>query len=299
MKLTAKAPAKINLTLDILGRRADGYHNVSMLMQTVSLYETVSVEADNLTADSEGEIFISCDKEGVPCDSSNIAYKASKAFFNFVNIIHGDISIDIKKRIPFGAGLAGGSADGAAVIVLLNRLYDTRLSMDEMCKIGEKVGADVPFCIIGGTCHATETGTTLKKVRALSKCYIVICKPEVSVSTAEAYALADARGDSVFSYTKLCLNSLYSGTVRNVSDYLHNDFEEVLKLDEITKVKDIMYKNKALGAVMSGSGSAVFAIFLNEKAANNCAEKLRESYRDVFVTVPVKNGCEIIIGDTE
>lgn len=294
MILSAKAPAKINLTLDILRKRPDGYHDVSMLMQTVSLYETVTVETEVLRSESEGEITITCDREGVPCDSRNIAYKAAKAFFNFTNITHGDIKISIEKRIPFGAGLAGGSADGAAVIYILNRLYDTRLSMDEMCKIGEKVGADVPFCIVGGTCHATETGTTLKKVRNLPKCYVVICKPQISVSTAEAYALADARGESQYSYTELCIPALYSGSVRNVADYLHNDFEEVLKLDEIKKVKDIMYSEKALGAAMSGSGSAVFALFLNEKAANKCAEKLKESYEEVFVTTPVKTGCEII-----
>lgn len=295
MRLTAKAPAKINLTLDILGRRPDGYHDVSMLMQSVSLYETVTVTADPDEKPAEnGEITITCDREGVPCDSSNIAYKAVKAFFKHTELTHGNIEIDIKKKIPFGAGLAGGSADGAAVIVLLNKIYDTGMREKELCVIGERVGADVPFCIVGGTCHATETGTTLKKVKNLPKCHIVICKPEISISTAEAYRLADRRTGAQFSYTKLCIPALYSGSVRNISDFLHNDFEEVLALEEINRVKKIMYKQKALGCAMSGSGSAVFALFLSKKSADKCAQKLSETYGEVFVAEPLKYGCEIL-----
>ncbi|MBQ9742765.1 MAG: 4-(cytidine 5'-diphospho)-2-C-methyl-D-erythritol kinase [Ruminococcus sp.] len=293
MRVEALAPAKINLTLDILSRRPDGYHDVSMLMQAVSLYERVTVEADPGSCDTDGDIIITCDKEGVPCDHTNIAHKAAVAFFRYTDLSHGQVRIDIKKSIPFGAGLAGGSADGAAVIVILNRIYDCRLSEKELCQIGEKVGADVPFCILGGTRHATGTGTTLRKVRSLPKCYVLICKPEISISTAKAYALADERQGIDFSYTDLCLQSLSSGSIRNVSDYLHNDFEEVLALDEITSIKKIMYNNKARGAAMSGSGSAVFGLFLTASAAEKCASILRETYTDVYVTEPVKSGVTI------
>lgn len=293
MHIQAIVPAKINLTLDIMSRRPDGYHEVDMLMQSVSLYENVTVTADPEDNSTEGSITITCDKEGVPCDSSNIAYKAVKAFFDYIKKEHGDIHIDIKKNIPFGAGLAGGSADGAAVIVILNRLYNTALKMDELCEIGAKVGADVPFCICGGTKRAVGIGTTFKKVPKLTKCYIVICKPEISISTAKAYALADSRTGAKFSYTDLCANALYSGSVRNVCDYLHNDFEEVLSLDEINKIKSIMLKSKALGSAMSGSGSAVFGIFLTERKAKACAEILKKEYEDVFVVAPVKEGAAI------
>lgn len=293
MRITATAPAKINLTLDILSRRPDGYHEVDMLMQAVSLYETVTVIADPQEKNSNGEIIITCDKEGVPCDSSNIAYKAAIKFFEYTKISFGKVHIDIHKEIPFGAGLAGGSADGAAVIVILNRLYDTRLSTEALCSIGEKVGADVPFCIVGGTKRATGTGTTLQKLHKLPKCHIVICKPEVSISTAQAYALADKRNKPPFSYTDLCVNAVYSGSIRNVSDYLHNDFEEVLTLDVINSIKSTMLKNKARGSAMSGSGSAVFGLFLTEKKAVKCAEVLKEEYEDVFVVTPVNEGCVI------
>ncbi len=293
MQIQAIAPAKINLTLDIMSRRADGYHEVDMLMQTVSLFETVTVSANPEDSDAKGIITISCDKEGVPCDSTNIAYKAAKAFFEYTKLTHGDVHIDIKKQIPFGAGLAGGSADGAAVIVILNRLYNTVLKMDELCEIGAKVGADVPFCICGGTKRAVGIGTTFKKVPKLTKCYIVICKPVISISTAKAYALADSRTGAKFSYTDLCANALYSGSIRNVCDYLHNDFEEVLALEEINNIKSIMLKSKALGAAMSGSGSAVFGIFLTERKAKACAEILKNIYEDVFVVTPVKEGAKI------
>lgn len=294
MRCKAQAPAKINLTLDIMSRRADGYHEVDMLMQTVSLYENVTVEADPLWQGECGEITITCDKEGVPCDSTNIAYKAAKAFFDYAGITaHSDISIHIEKHIPFGAGLAGGSADGAAVIVILNRIYDKHLKPEELCAIGERVGADVPFCIIGGTRRATGIGTTFSKVPKLSKCHIVICKPAVSISTAKAYALADSRTGAKFSYTDLCAKALYSGSVRNVSDFLHNDFEEVLNLDVINSIKATMIKNKALGAAMSGSGSAVFGIFLTESKAKKCAELLSGEYEDVYVVTPVNDGVVI------
>ena len=293
MKIQAIAPAKINLSLDIMSRRPDGYHEVDMLMQSVSLYETVTVTADPEDKSADGNITISCDKGGVPCDNTNIAYKAAKAFFEHTKTNHGDVHIDIKKNIPFGAGLAGGSADGAAVIVILNRLFNKMLSIKELCEIGEKVGADVPFCIMGGTKRAVGIGTTFKKVPKLPKCHIVICKPEISISTAKAYALADSRTGAKFSYTDLCANALYKASVRNVCDFLHNDFEEVLALDVINSIKSTMYKSKALGAAMSGSGSAVFGIFLTERKAKACAELLKKEYEDVFVVTPVNEGVVI------
>ncbi len=292
MQITAKAPAKINITLDILSQRPDGYHNVDMLMQAVSLYDEITVTADP-KAQSEGEITITCNKEGVPCDSSNTAYKAAKAFFAYTNLTHGDMTIHIEKTIPFGAGLAGGSADGAAVIVILNRMYDARLTEAELCKIGEKVGADVPFCIVGGTRRATETGTTLSKLPKLPACKIVICKPEVSISTAKAYALADSRTGTRLCYTDLAVKALYSASVRNVADFLHNDFEEVLSLDVINSIKSVMYRQKALGCAMSGSGSAVFALFISERKASKCAQALKNEYEDVFVAEPCRTGVVI------
>lgn len=289
MTFKATAPAKINLTLDILGKRPDGYHDVAMLMQAVSLADTVE-----LTLTDTETIEISCSDPSIPCDSRNIVYKVSEAFFRHTGISNTGISLYIEKVIPCEAGLAGGSTDGAATLRLLNLAFEAHLTDKELCEIGAKVGADIPFCIVGGTKLATGTGTTLHKVRSMPKCHIVIVKPKISVSTKEAYALADNRQGMKFNYTDFCKQLIYSGDLSGICSALHNDFEEVLSLDVINEVKAQMYKCKALGAAMSGSGSAVFAVFRSERRALKCAEKLRETYSDVYTTVPLSNGAAII-----
>lgn len=289
MTFKATAPAKINLTLDILGKRPDGYHDVEMLMQSVSLADTVE-----LTLTDTEDIAISCSDSLIPCDSRNIVYKCAEAFFKATGIKNTGISLHIEKVIPSEAGLAGGSADGAATLRLLNIAFDAHLSEKELCEIGSKVGADIPFCIVGGTKLATGTGTTLHKVRSMPKCFIVIVKPDVSVSTREAYALADNRTGQRIKYTDYCKQMLYGGDLSGICSTFHNDFEEVLCLDEINEIKSIMYKNKALGAAMSGSGSAVFGVFRTEKKALKCMDNLKETYAKVYIAVPVSDGAGII-----
>lgn len=290
MTFKATAPAKINLTLDILGKRPDGYHDVSMIMQSVDLCDEVTLTR----TENPGEIAISCNVEGIPCDNRNIVYKVSEAFFKATGIENSGISIHIDKVIPSEAGLAGGSSDGAATLRLLNFAFDAHLSDKELCEIGGKVGADIPFCIVGGTQLATGTGTTLNKIHNMPKCFIVIVKPEISVSTKEAYALADNRKGQKFNYTEFMKTLIYSGDLSGVCSAFHNDFEEVLNLEDINTIKSAMYKCKALGAAMSGSGSAVFGVFSNEKKALKCAEKLKESFSKVYVTKPSKQGASII-----
>lgn len=290
MKATVKAPAKINLTLDIIGKRPDGYHDVAMVMQTVSLYDTVTVES----SDDGDEIKVSCPAyPDVPCDDSNIVCKAARAFFAHTGIEPQALTIEIDKQIPTQAGLAGGSSDGAAVVLALNKLFSAHLSMDEMAEICSRFGSDVPFCLLGGTMLATGTGTTLKKLHNLPKCHIVICKPDISVSTAQAYAACDSRPPKGFVYTDELIKRLYSRDIRGLSNCLYNEFEQVMELPVIKEIKKTMIRSKALGASMSGSGSAVYAIFLDEKKALRCAETLREEYKKVFVTQPIKNGCSI------
>ncbi|MBQ0098630.1 MAG: 4-(cytidine 5'-diphospho)-2-C-methyl-D-erythritol kinase [Oscillospiraceae bacterium] len=289
MKVSVLSPAKINLSLDIIGKRPDGYHDVSMVMQSVSLYDTVTVEDIGVG----NEVKISCTKSGVPLDKSNIAYKAYDAFFKYTEAEPHSVSIDIEKNIPFGAGLAGGSTDGAGVILALNKLCSTRLSQKQMCEIASSFGADVPFCIMGGTAHATNTGTDLKKIVSMPKCYIVICKPEISISTKEAYDKCDSRPKKTFIYTDEVIRMLYKRDLRGLCSCLYNEFEEVLQLDEIVNLKKQMLKNKALGCSMTGSGSAVYGIFDSEKKANACMNILKENYNDVFVCKPTDVGCKI------
>ncbi|MBQ3284367.1 MAG: 4-(cytidine 5'-diphospho)-2-C-methyl-D-erythritol kinase [Ruminococcus sp.] len=289
MKATVKAPAKINLTLDIVGKRADGYHDVAMVMQTVSLYDTVTVE----TTDGEG-IEVSCPAyPDVPTDDSNIVCKAAKAFFQTTGVQPKPLKITIDKVIPTQAGLAGGSSDGAAVVLALNQLFETHLKMEEMADICARFGSDVPFCLLGGTMFATGTGTTLKKLRSMPSCYIVICKPEVCVSTAAAYAACDAREPKGFLYTDELIKRLYSRDIRGLATCLYNEFEQVMELPEINEIKKLMLSAKALGASMSGSGSAVYAIFLDKKKAEKCANILKGKYNKVFLTQPLKEGCRV------
>lgn len=291
MKATVKAPAKINLTLDIVGKRADGYHDVAMVMQAVSLYDTVTVER----MDGEGDSITVCCPAypDVPTDESNIAYKAVRAFYQATRVKPAPLSVTIDKAIPTQAGLAGGSADGAAVVLALNQLFETHLKMEEMADICSHFGSDVPFCLLGGTMLATGTGTTLKKLHSLPNCHIVICKPDISVSTAAAYAACDARPPKGFLYTDELIKRLYSRDIRGLSTCLYNEFEQVMELPEINAIKRDMLSCKALGTSMSGSGSAVYGIFISEKKAQACVEFLKKNYNHVFLTKPLKDGCHV------
>ncbi len=289
MKVKVKAPAKINLSLDVLKKRPDGYHDVSMVMQAVSLYDFVTIETI-----VEDEIKIICDYPDVPCNEKNIAYKACEKFFNYTKTEATGLKITIDKFIPTQAGLAGGSADGAAVILGLNKLFSTHLKESEMCEIGEKIGADVPFCIVGGTKLASGTGTKLDKMVSIPRCDIVICKPDLSISTAEAYNRIDSLNLSHPEYTAEMVKAIYARDIWMMTSTLYNDFEVAVDLDEIKIIKKIMLNNNALGAAMSGSGSAVFGIFNSSRKAEKCLKVLKETYQKVFICNPVKEGCTVI-----
>lgn len=293
MQLKVYAPAKINLSLDIVSKRPDGYHDVAMVMQAVSLYDIVTV-SDEVDESVERDILVTCDKEGIPTDDSNIVCKSAKAFFKYCDIEPKKISIDIVKNIPSQAGLAGGSTDGAAVILALNRIFDQHLTLEQMCEIGARVGADVPFCLMGGTVLAKGTGTTLSSLPSLTKCTLLICKPDVNVSTAKAYELADSKPSKGFLVTDEVVKMVCKRNLRGVSQCLYNEFEAVMKLPEINAIKSVMLKNKALGACMSGSGSAVFGIFLDEKKATKCMEKMGSDFGELHLCAPIAHGCKIV-----
>lgn len=288
MEIKVLAPAKINLTLDVTGKRPDGYHNIETVMQTVDLYDEVTI-----TDNDSGEITISCNYEGVPCDESNICYKAAKRFFDYNKMDVKGVHIDINKKIPTQAGLAGGSSDGAAVILGLNAMFGTMLNVKEMHEIAEKIGADVPFCLVGGTKLCTGIGTTIKKLPTFRCENIVIAKPNaVSVSTADAYRKVDALNPHP-SYTNEMVKSLYSRDIFRITTTIFNDFELALKIPEVIDLKGKMLKLKARGVGMSGSGSAVFAVFTSTRRAKKCYEELKEKYGEVFLCKPIKEGCTV------
>ncbi len=289
MEIKVKAYAKINLMLDIVAKRADGYHDLFMIMQSIGLYDTVTV-----TWTKSKKITISCNIEDIPLDERNIAYKAASEFFKSTKIKNEGINIDIIKRIPHAAGLAGGSADGAGVLVALNELTGAELTDDELCNIGVKIGADVPFCIRGGTLLAQGIGDVLNKVKPLKRCFILIAKPDVSVNTAYAYKQFD-ECNKVHTPDKLgMLCAMQGRDIADISSRMENVFEQFIDVPNKVDIKSIMRENGALGVCMSGSGPTVFGIF-NDKTKAHTAAKMLDTYaKDIAVTVPVSKGCRIV-----
>ena len=288
-KVTVKAHAKINLMLDINYKRTDNYHDLFMIMQSVGVFDTVSVEKIK-----GRDIIISCNIDDIPLDEKNIAHKAAAAFFKANKIRKTGIHIDITKRIPHAAGLAGGSADGAAVLVALNELYETGLSEDELCDIGVKIGADVPFCIKGGTLLSQGIGEVLSKVKPLRKCFIVLAKPDCSVNTGAAYSQFDEFGKTHYPNQLEFLKAIQSRDLKKICSRLENVFEQFIEVENRYDIKDVMRKNGALGACMSGSGPTVYGIFETKENAEKAASELTELAKDIYVCTPVSKGCKII-----
>lgn len=283
MSLTVRANAKINLMLDILGRRENGYHDLFMVMQTVSLCDIVSVDAAE-------KISITCSVPDIPCDKRNIAFKAAEAFFDYTGIEAG-ADIHIEKHIPFAAGLAGGSADGAAVIKALNELYRTDLTAPQLCEIGVKVGADVPFCIMGGTRICTGIGEKMEVIKPLKKCFIVLAKPNCAVSTAQAYAEYDKYGYRRKPDSKGIVRAIKFGNLKETARLCENVFEQFIEVPDRVLIKSVMRRHGALGSCMSGSGPTVFGIFESESSANSAKDEISEFCNEVFVTTPVWRAC--------
>lgn len=289
------AYAKINLTLDILGKRQDGYHDLVMVMQSVGLHDSVSVKLNDDT-----HINLKSSSALLVDNESNTAYKAAKNFFEFRGISDKGVDIEIEKNIPMEAGMAGGSADAAAVIVALNHLCGTNYTDSQLWKIGEKVGADVPFCITGGTMLAQGKGEILSQLPQLSDFtyapVILLCKPDIGVSTGKAYSAVDSCDPSLLKRpdTASMRLALSEQDVSGVASNLGNVFEQVLRIEECECIKKIMLEGGAIGSCMTGSGTTVFGIFDSETLAKQTAFTLSQSYQSTFVTEAVGCGCKII-----
>ncbi len=281
MELSANA--KINLTLDILRRREDGYHDLQMVMQSVTL-------ADQLTvAPARGEEgTASSDLRFLPTGGRNLAQMAAAAFRRATGL-GGEVDVSIRKRVPVCAGLAGGSADAAAVLRAMNGLTGAGLSPAQLAEIGENVGSDVPFCVLGGTALAEGRGELLTPLPPLPPCRIVICKPPFSISTPQLFSRVNVRKIVRRPDTAGVLAALEAGDLAGVARRMYNVFEDVLerrRLAEISEIKAALIDCGALGASMSGSGPSVFGLFDEEASAQAAVERLREGYRDVFLCGP-------------
>lgn len=289
MEIKVNAYAKINLMLDIVATRTDGYHDLFMIMQSIGLYDTITV-----TQNKSKKITITCNIDDIPLDEKNIAHKAATEFFKDTKIKNCGINIDIVKRIPHAAGLAGGSADGAGVLVALNELFKAELTPEQLCDIGVKIGADVPFCIKGGTLLAQGIGDVLNKVKPLRKCFVLIAKPDCSVNTGYAYKQFDEVGKvhTPDKFGMLC--AMQSRDLRDIAQRMENVFEQFIEVPNKVEIKNIMRENGAIGVCMSGSGPTVFGIFEEKEQAEKAAQQLTNLAKDIKVTTPVSKGCKVV-----
>lgn len=264
MTVTEKAFGKINLYLDVLGKRDDGYHNILSVMHSVGVYDTVTVtEADGVS--------MTCTDKGLTCGEDNLCIKAARAFFAHTGV-NGGCLIHLEKHLPSGAGMAGGSSDAAAVLRGLNRIYGGRLTVAELCEIGKTVGADVPFCVVGGTVRTEGIGEIMTPLAPLPPCSIVICEGGAKVSTPEAYRLIDNTPPSKTGNYGAFERALVSGDLKGICDSMYNRFEDTYPL--CGETKSLLADRGAVGTLMTGSGSAVFGIFEDFATAKAAASEL-------------------------
>ena len=285
-----KSRAKINLSIDVLGKRADGYHIVEMIMQTIDLYDNLKITK------IEGDfIKIKSDSGDIPLNQDNIVYKAADILKKRFNIKDG-VEIYIQKNIPVAAGMAGGSSNAAAVLVGLNKVWNLGLSENELKEIGLQLGADVPFCITGGSALAQGIGEELIKINGLSEdINILVCKPDIFVSTKEVYQSLDMNKIQKRPENEKLIESLKNDDIKYLSENMVNVLEEVTtsKYKEIKQIESTMMKNKALGSMMSGSGPTVFGLFDNKEYAIKAKEELLIDYKQVYLVNSSNKGVEI------
>ena len=290
-EISVLAPAKINLFLDVISKRPDGYHDISSVMQTVGIFDRVTVEKLD-AAEDECKIDVVCDREA-PSGEENVAYAAARAFFEAAQISSYAVKIEISKRIPVCAGLGGGSSDAAAVIIALNELYNTQMTLEDMMSTGAKVGADVPFCIKKGTCHVGGIGEIIQSCTPMPDCTIVVAVPRAEkISTKEAYAKIDKIKTS--GSTDKIKDALAECSLEALKESMFNKFELILpKSSAVLGLKSKLIDAGASAALMSGSGSAVFGLFYEIPAAKAAAEALSDE-AETFVCAPVRRSYPFI-----
>lgn len=282
----ARAYAKLNLTLDILGILPDGYHDLEMVMQSVSLCDSVAVRIG-----CGGDVSVISNIPHIPNDERNIAIKAARAFVGASGKDLDGIAIAMEKRIPSSAGMAGGSADGAAVLRLLNELSGCHFSDAELCEIGLNVGADVPFCLMGGTSLAQGKGEKLTELACMPDCYIVIGKPWRGMSTKAVFSEIDSHPIGKHPDTEGMINAISNGDLRGIADRVYNVFEPVVSTEvhDILSIKHTLRECGAMCAAMTGSGSAVFGVFASKKQAENARSVLKRRYKETYMAKPISS----------
>ena len=281
-QVTRRAYAKINIGLDVLRRREDGYHELKMIMQTVDIYDDLLFEKT-----AQPRIVIRTDHEELPVDGSNLIYKAADLLFREKGIAEG-VRITLTKRIPIAAGMAGGSSDAAATMRGLNELFEMGYSIQELQKFGVKLGADIPYCLVGGTMLSEGIGEILTPLPTPPDCFLVVAKPDINVSTGFVYG--NLRADRLTYHPDIegMVDALRAGSLSSITDRLGNVLETVTvkKYPIIEEIKELLRNMGAENALMSGSGPSVFGIFKERQAAEAAALALEKKQRagQIFVT---------------
>ena len=279
MTIREIAPAKINLTLDVLAKRADGYHDLESIMQSVSLVDEITLEIGT------GEPWeLVCSREGIPTDERNIAWKAARVFYDTVSADPDGLRITVVKRIPSEAGLGGGSADGAAVLRGLNRTLEHPFTLIELAEMGAKVGSDVPFCVLGGTAYCEGRGERLTPLAIEPKYSYVLCKPDLAFSTPKLFGKLDNSVITRRPDHKAMIRALEQGNAEQIGKLLCNVFEEAVlgEYEPIERIKTLLMEHGALGAQMTGSGSVVFGIFATEEQAVSAKNAMLSEFPNTF-----------------
>lgn len=279
-----KAYAKLNLTLDVLNKRSDGYHNMETIFQTVSVYDTVEIHV------YEGNgISVQSNYGFLPNDKTNLAWRAADYFFKRSGLLNYGAGIILNKTIPVCAGMGGGSSDAAAVLRALNRFFDVPVSWTELLHESECLGADVPFCLLGGTALGRGKGELLEPIKISDECAFVIVKPKFSVSTPELFKRLDGCRMRLHPYTEDAVNSLMCGDWKKVGHCLYNVFEDVLPRgrEVVEEIKNCLIEQGAFGSCMTGTGSATFGIFSDLASAQKAAGVLSKKWHYTYVAEPV------------
>lgn len=276
--------AKLNLTLDVLGKRNDGYHDLKSVMQTISIRDDIEIDLDT------GRPWkLKCSREDLPTDERNLAWKAAKVFFDATGKDPNGLEIRITKRIPSEAGMGGGSADAAAVLRALNRHYDNPFSIYALAELGSLVGSDVPFCVVCGTAMVEGRGERIRKLPNMPDCVFVVCKPDFSASTPELFRKLDETVIAKHPDHQAMESALLSGDLGKVAENVYNVFDPVVTEEhlELNYIKSIFNSYGSLAQQMTGSGSAVFAIVPDFEFAAVICSMLKDNYPEVFIAKPV------------
>ncbi len=288
MKITRKAYAKINLGLDVIGKRDDGYHLVKMIMQNVDIYDTLTFEEN-----ASGEITLKANSETIPTDGSNLICKVANQLKEEFGVKAG-ADITLEKRIPVAAGMAGGSTDGAAAYLALNELWGLGLSKEELCMRAVKLGADIPYCIIGGTALSEGIGEELTTIKAVPDFYLVVAKPAIAVSTGWVYTELDSHEIAKHPDIDGIRAAIEAGDVRGMCEKIHNVLEPVTtgKYSVIKDIEKLLEENGAVRAFMTGSGPTVFAVYESKEEAEKGYEAVQKSglAPELFLTKPINPG---------